>query len=137
MQRRRQSLPVTIGSERDNGNARIFSPGRAHVGDFVNRYNISVFPFTVGVAGSRVLPGNPSRTYLLIQNISAANIFVNFGQNASATNGIRIIAGGNYEQIGGAQGGGFVSPQDVYITGAAASLSVIVAEGLYESIASF
>ena len=113
---------------------RILDPGRGHVADWVNRHTASLFPFTAGLTSFRVLPANPLRAYLLVQNLSASNMFLNFGQNATTTAGIRIIAGGNYEQIGGAPAGAFCSPQDIYILGAAAALPGIVVEGLWTSV---
>jgi hypothetical protein len=112
----------------------MLEPGKGYIADWVNRYTLSLFPFTAGLTALRILPANPMRTYLLIQNTSASNMFVNFGQNATPIAGIRIIPGGNYEQLGGAPAGAFIAPDDVYILGAAASLSGVIAEGLWTSV---
>lgn len=112
----------------------MLQPGKGHVADWVNRYSQSVFPFTIGVTAERVLPANPMRTYLLIQNKSAGTMFVNFGQNPTTFASIEIAAGGNYIQEGGAPAGAFISPDDVYVLGSAAGLDGVVSEGLWQSV---
>ncbi len=126
-------LPESNLRERALGK-QIFDPGAGFVSDWINRYTQSNFPFSIGVASERALPANPLRTYLLIQNKSANIIFVNFGQNATAFNGIRIISGGNYELIGGATGGAFCNGDDVYILADAAATEGVVTEGVIMSI---
>ena len=113
---------------------RMLEPGKGHIADWTNRYTLSLFPFTIGISPERVLPANPMRTYLIIQNKSAGIIFVNFGQNPTEFASIEIAAGGNYEIIGGAQGGSFVPPDDVYILGSAAALDGSIGEGLWQSV---
>lgn len=113
---------------------RMLEPAKGHIADWVNRYTLSLFPFSAGLTSVRVLPANPMRTYLIIQNTSASNMFVNFGQNATLIAGLRIIPGGNYEQLGGAPAGSFITPDDIYILGAAAGLSGVIAEGLWTSV---
>ena len=44
-----------------------------------------------------VLAGNHWRQYLLIQNVSSGDIWVNFGAEANSNQGIKISAGGFYE----------------------------------------
>jgi len=126
-------LPESKLRERALGKE-IFDPGSGFVSDWINRYTQSNFPFSIGAVSERAIPANPLRTYLLIQNKSAGILFVNFGQNATTFNGIRIIAGGNYELIGGATGGAFVNGDDVYILGDGAALEGVLTEGVIMSI---
>lgn len=44
-----------------------------------------------------VLPADAGRNYLLIENASSGNIWVNFTALAQVGNGLKIPAGGNYE----------------------------------------
>ncbi len=113
---------------------RTLAPGAGAISDWTNRQTLSLFPFTIGLTAARVLPANPLRCYLIIQNKSAGIIFVNFGQNPTEFASIEIAAGGNYEQVGGAIGGAFVSPDDVYILGSAAALDGSIGEGLWQSV---
>lgn len=63
----------------------------------------SLLPFSnypiQGVANLSVYvaPDRSNRAYLLVQNNGAADMYVTFGQNADATNGVVIVPGGNYE----------------------------------------
>jgi hypothetical protein len=52
-----------------------------------------------GVTGSSTLElaGNSNRVYLLIQNKGSDFILCKFGSVHSGTEGVRILAGGNYE----------------------------------------
>jgi len=86
-------------------------------------------PFVIDTDSVRVLPANPLRRYLLVQNKSADVMYVNFGQLATVFNGIQISAGGYYELIGGGPGGSFVPADDVYILGGSAGLAGVVSEG--------
>ena len=133
MDRALGELPEDQFRERALGKT-IFDPGAGFVSDWVNRYTQSNFPFSIGTASERAIPANPLRTYLLIQNKSANILFVNFGQNATTFNGIRIIAGGNYELIGGATGGAFCNGDDVYILADVAASEGVLTEGVIMSI---
>lgn len=42
-------------------------------------------------------PAKTRRVYLLIENRSVAEIYVNFGRSAGPSDGIRLYAGGTYE----------------------------------------
>jgi hypothetical protein len=56
----------------------------------------STFFAAVGDGSQLVLPSNPARVYLLVQNLGAADpLYINFGKDASAADGVRIVAGGN------------------------------------------
>ena len=125
-------LPESFNKERSIHGKRILNPGTHYVTDFVNRYSLTLFPFTIGLTALRILPANNLRTYLIIQNKSAGNIFVNFGQNPTLFASVRIDAGGNYIFEGGANGGGFSPHNDVYILGGAAGLDGVVGEGLWQ-----
>lgn len=109
----------------------IVPPNNAGTGGTISpRYKSSVIPFVAQLASTKVINGNPLRAYLLVQNNSGSSIFVNFGADASATNGIQVVAAGNLIFEGGNDGGSFVPQEDVYILGAAAGLACVVMEGL-------
>ena len=74
-------LSPDLLKERSLHGKRVLAPGTAFVTDYVNRNTLSLFPFTIGIAAARILPSNPLRTYLIIQNKSGGTIFINFGQN--------------------------------------------------------
>lgn len=109
---------------------RIHAPGEGLVAHWVNRNRQINTPFIVGAASQMILPANPLRTYLLIQNKNVANnMFVNFGTEATVFNGIIIIPLGNYEMIGGAYGA-YCPSESVHILGTAAGLAGVVTVGL-------
>jgi len=124
-------LNAELSEERSIHGKRILDPGSMFVTDWVNRNTLSLFPFTIGIAAERILPANPLRTYLIIQNKSGGSIFINFGQNPTTFASILIAAGGNAEFIGGATGGAFSPQDDVYILGSAAGLDGVAGEGLW------
>lgn len=126
-------LPESLESERSIQGKRILDPGAGFAPDWENKYTQSNFPFTVGTTSIRVIPDNPLRCYLLIQNKSGGNMYVNFGQNATIYNGIQIVTIGNYELIGGARGGSFCPADGIYIIGDAAGLDGVVTEGVLTS----
>jgi hypothetical protein len=96
-----------------------------------NNYKSAMYPFLSALASTKVVPANPYRAFLLIQNNDAVNaVFVNFGADASLTNALRIVANGNLAFAGGSKGGSFCPLEDVYIIGAAAGSPCIVMEGL-------
>lgn len=124
-------LSPDLGRERSLHGKRILDPGTAFVTDWVNRNTLSLFPFTIGTTARRILPANPLRTYLIVQNKSGGTIFVNFGQNPTQFTSIQIAAGGNYIFEGGSTGGAFSPQDDVYILGSVAGLDGIAGEGLW------
>ena len=129
-------LPPDLGGERSIHGKRILDPGSMFVTDWVNRNTLSLFPFTIGIAANRILPANPLRTYLIIQNKAAiGNIFVNFGQNPTAFASVQIVAGGNYIFEGGATGGAFSPQDDVYVLGSVAGIDGVAGEGLWTPMA--
>ena len=68
----------------------------------MNNIRFTNFVFNVGGNGQAVeiLPYNPKRKYLMIQNKGLINVFVGFDNKASELNGLRIgpIPNGYYEQ---------------------------------------
>lgn len=97
-----------------------------------NNYKSAMYPFISQVVSTKVVPANPYRAFLLIQNNDGGgnSIFVNFGADASLTNALQIIDGGNIVFEGGAKGGVFCPLEDVYIIGAVAGSACVVMEGL-------
>lgn len=128
-------LSQDLYDERSIHGKRILNPGSMFVTDWVNRNTLSLFPFAIGTSAERILPANPLRTYLIIQNKSGGTIFLNFGQNPTQFASIQIDAGGNAEFIGGATGGAFSPQDDVYILGSAAGLDGVAGEGLWTPMA--
>ena len=124
-------LSSDLVEERSIHGKRILEPGTAFVTDWVNRNTLSLFPFTISTTARRILPSNPLRTYLAIQNKSGGVIFVNFGQNPTQFASVGIPAGGNYIFEGGATGGAFSPQDDIYVLGSAAGLDGVAGEGLW------
>jgi hypothetical protein len=125
-------LTETIGQERSIHGKRILNPGSMFVTDWVNRNTLSLFPFTIGLTARRILPANPLRTYLIMQNKAAiGNIFINFGQNPTAFASILIEPGGNIVFEGGATGGAFSPQDDIFVLGSLAGLDGVMGEGLW------
>lgn len=104
---------------------------------WTNRYTAASFPFTVDDGeNKRVLPANPRRTYLLVQNKDGTNVmFIDFGKNPTPQS-VQITAGGNYEFIGGSikAGGGspFVPKDDIYVRGTLNGQEGVVVEGIIQ-----
>jgi len=124
-------LPTDLNDERSLHGKRILQPGSAFVTDWINRNTLSLFPFTIGTAAERILPSNPLRTYLIVQNKSGGTIFINFGQNPTQFASLQIPAGGNLIFEGGATGGAFSPQDDIYLLGSAAGLDGVAGEGLW------
>lgn len=97
-----------------------------------NNYKSAMYPFVSQAVSTKVVPANPYRAYLLIQNNDGGgnSIFVNFGADASLTNALQVIDGGNIVFEGGGKGGVFCPLEDVYIIGAVAGSACVVMEGL-------
>lgn len=110
-------------------------PGAGLIPEWVNNYTASNFPFIIGTDSEIIIPANPMRTYVLIQNKDAvSDMFVNFGNNATTFNGVIIIPRGNYELIGGANGGPFCPSNSVHVLGAAAAMNGVIVEGVLPPI---
>ena len=83
----------------------INDPGAGLIPEWINNWTASNFPFVIGLTSERIIPANPLRSYLLVQNKSAASdLFITFGQTAPTFNGVLLIPRGSYDLIGGAVG---------------------------------
>lgn len=110
---------------------RVHEPGAGLLYNWINPYTQSNTPFITGVGSAMILPANPIRSYVLIQNKNnAANMFINFGSSANVFNGIIIIPLGNYELIGGATGGAYCPRDSIHILGAAVNMQGVITEGI-------
>lgn len=58
----------------------------------------------VGTSSTLLAAANPNRTYLLLQNDSANDIYVEFGGTAVVGDGIRLNSGGGSLEISGRNG---------------------------------
>ena len=126
-------LPRPLSEERSHGKM-ILNPGSMFMTDWINRNTLSLFPFTIGLAALRILPANPLRTYLLLQNKQAAglgDLLINFGQNPTTFASVVIVPGGHLIFEGGATGGAFSPQDDIYILGSVAGVSGVAGEGLW------
>jgi hypothetical protein len=101
---------------------------------YVNPYKYAPYPFLAQLAPQKIITANMRRVYLLIQNKSAGNVFVNFGTTPSAFNSFTLVPGASIEFVGGATGGAFCPSDDVYALGAAANLSCMASEGTIISL---
>lgn len=121
-------LPADLGRERRGGQG--FDPSAGLALEWVNRYKTTNFGTVTGAGSITILQNNGLRTYLLVQNKSAASdLFLTFTTDASPFSGILIIPRGNYELIGGEAGGSFCPSDSVNLIGAAAGMNVVIVEG--------
>ncbi len=133
--RRQQQGPLGDIPSRGESVGPRFDPGFGLRPDWINNYTAALYPFVAGVTAQQIVPANPLRTYLIVQNKNAASdMFINFGQKATALNGLIIIPRGNFELIGGANGGAFCPSDSVWILGAAAGLNGVLMEGVLPPI---
>lgn len=86
------------------------------------RQELTNFLFQAAVTSDLIVPYNPDRIYLMLENIGAANVFVAFGKPATVTDSFRMVAGGFYEPI-------FGCVTSVHGISAAGLQNVIVIEG--------
>lgn len=129
MKRNLAGLPEPLRRERDL-NKRILDPGGGLLPDWVNNYTAATYPFVIGTTSEQIVPANPLRCYLLVQNKDgASDMFINFGQKATGGSVI-IVPGGNYEFVGGAVGGPFSPGNSVWVLGDAAALIGVLVEGV-------
>ena len=109
----------------------LLDPNGPEIGAYENKYTATQYPFVVGLSSIQVIPSNPYRCYVLIQNKdSVNNMFVSFGTNATAFGSIIIVPEGNYELIGGGIGGAFCPNNSVYVLGTVAGQSGVLVEGV-------
>lgn len=96
---------------------------------YTNPYRTVMYSFTgIGTSNPlQALTGNPSRTYLIIQNLGPGNLFVGIGINPSAggANVLNLVETQVYEQIGG---GFFLPPNPWYPLGIAICSSFVSPE---------
>lgn len=124
-------LPEPLAKERDQRGKRILDPGGGLIPDWINNFTAAIYPFEIGLTAEQIVPANPLRCYLLVQNKSAlTDMFINFGQKATADNSVIIIPRGNYEFVGGAVGGPFSPGNSVWVLGGAAALPGVLVEGV-------
>jgi len=126
-------LPESKLDEQSSHGKRIHAPGEGDSSEWQNRYTQNNIPFTLEVAdlSELIIPANPLRVYVLVQNKdAAADIFINFGNDATDYNGIIIIPRGNYELIGGAIGGAYCPSNSIYLMCETANVSGVVTEGI-------
>jgi len=102
-------------------------------GQYLNRNKFATYPFTAELAAAKIVTANIRRVYLLVQNNSATEMFVNFGSNPTLTNAFIIPGGGSQEFIGAntGEGGGFCPWDDVYILGDVGGQAGIAGEGTF------
>lgn len=94
---------------------------RAHAGGFsVDASGLTTA--TVTTTSALLVAADPQRNYLIIQNNGATNVIVKFGSIQSASEGIIIPPGGNYEPFKGFR-------NSVFAKSASATDSVTVQEG--------
>ena len=88
--------------------------------------NVTITQFGVvlnNTVVNRLLPDNPYRTSLLIQNRSTDSIFIGVGVLANAIESLEIVAGGSYEPI--------KAPIDaIYAIGNLAAQRIVVQQGI-------
>ncbi len=151
--RKRQAQKISQLGEIENREyyrqgRQILDPGGGVAGDYYNIDTSTIFPFITAAVSQQIIPMNPLRVYLVIQNTSAADIFINFGQSATLTNALRLPAGGFYEQVGvgggrnvsatiSNMGGSFITSDSLHIIGSAAGLSGVVIEGIRPAFGGF
>lgn len=77
---------------------------------------------TATTTSTKVLDANAYRNYLIIQNTGSVSVIVKFGAAQTASEGVTIPAGGNYEP--------FKAPVDsVYLESASSTAAVTLIEG--------
>lgn len=113
---------------------------------WVNPFTLVFYTFSLLTTNAlTVIPGNKRRAYLLIQNQGPGNIYVNFGQDATAAtasapaNCLQLIQTQVYELIGGGDVDGhnipraacFVPGNYVSIIADAANTTALIGEGTW------
>jgi len=123
-------LPELLLEERDPQHPETFDPDAGFYDDWQNLYTVSNFPFVVGATSTQIIPANPRRTYLAIQNKSAGTMFVNFGTGANTFSGLTLLTGDLYKFEGGERGGSCSPGDSVHVIGNAAGLQGVLLEGV-------
>jgi len=91
-----RDLPEQQRPNPDYGSGRYDKPLESSYRPVVQRGTFNQQLSNVGESASTVLNSNGRRNYLLIQNIGASNVFINFGHKATLGSLI-LVPGGNYE----------------------------------------
>jgi len=78
----------------------------------------------VGGLSQGVVGPNPIRKYFYFQNISAQNLYLDFGIGATTTTGINVPPGGSFVMEDS-----FIDIQNIQVLGAIAGLAYIAKEG--------
>jgi hypothetical protein len=98
-------------------------PFRSTTRNVAQRGNFSIYPQVATTASQQVLPANPKRVYLLIQNNGTDYIRVNYGNNASALTTRIPPNGGSYDYP-------VVPINAIYILAESGSQNVVVEEAV-------
>ena len=107
-------------------------PGVSRARRWVNPYRSVVVPFSVGLVSDIMLPANPRRVYVLVQNLNAASdMWLNFGAEAVVQASVLLVPRGNYELIGGATGAPFSPYDSVHVIGTVAAQRCVAVEGIW------
>lgn len=77
---------------------------------------------TATTTSTKLVNANTARNYLIIQNLGATNVLVKFGSAHSASEGITIFPGGNYEPF-------MVPTGDIYFKAASGTPAIVIIEG--------
>ena len=124
-------VPVGVDPVRSQapGQKRIMVPGwmqaalNALVPHLFGSVRFTARPFVVGTDSIELSGGKPSRRYLLIQNLSpVGSLFLNFDNEASATNGVILIANAAYEPFR-------VPKNSINVAGSVAGINGFIIEG--------
>lgn len=75
------------------------------------------------ITSTQILPDNPIRKYLIIENLGSTTIIAKFGSIQSGSEGIQIPAGGNYEPYS-------APTESLWIKSASSTDSMMVLEGI-------
>ena len=81
--------------------------------------------YSAGTTSALALAENQSRKYLLIQNKGSQDVYLKFVGASSSTEGVKIIAGGNYEPI-------LVPINAIYLKSASGTQTVTIIEGVQQ-----
>lgn len=101
--------------------ASLLTSAAAFAGGFSVSINSLVTASVTGTS-TMVMPTDPYRNYLLIQNLGTGSVIVKFGSAQIASEGITIIGGGAYEPIKGIF-------DSVYMKSSTGTQSVVIMSG--------
>ena len=92
-------------------------------GTIINRSGATVTASGFGLQS--VMPANPSRTYLVFQNISDTTMLINFGETAGALDSITVAPNGSVTF-----NAGWVPSQEVFLRCSTNSKNFVAKEGV-------